>query len=167
MILILNSLLKDCQNMHGIAKVHITKPYVISGQAKELALAHVVVVHAALPVLAISLYFSFLLRRGALQLPPAMAWLAAVRLLGLRAPILGTGVGRAGHRGCRGQLSRGKGHPAHASCVRKRNLPVALGTKNREPGTEPKESGTGTERTGIKKFGSCSVPVRREPRFIG
>jgi hypothetical protein len=58
--------------MHGIAKVHITKPYVISGQAKELALAHVVVVHAALPVLAISLYFSFLLRRG------APAWIAGM-----------------------------------------------------------------------------------------
>jgi hypothetical protein len=34
----------------------------------------------------------------------------------------------------------------------------ALGTKNREPRTEPKELRTGTERTGTEKIGSYSVP---------
>jgi hypothetical protein len=46
-------------------------------------------------------------------------------------------------------------------------LDVALGTKNREPGTEPKEPGTGTERTGIEKIGSCSVPSSQEPKYLG
>jgi hypothetical protein len=42
-----------------------------------------------------------------------------------------------------------------------------LGTKNREPRTEPKEPGTGTERTGTEKIGSCSVPDSLEPKFPG
>jgi hypothetical protein len=44
---------------------------------------------------------------------------------------------------------------------------VGLGTKNREPGTEPKEPGTGTERTETEKIGSCSVPDPLEPKYTG
>jgi hypothetical protein len=44
---------------------------------------------------------------------------------------------------------------------------LALGTKNREPRTELKEPGTGTERTGTKKIGSCSVPDSLEPNYPG
>jgi hypothetical protein len=44
---------------------------------------------------------------------------------------------------------------------------VALGKKNREPRTEPKEPGTGTERTGTEKFGSCLVPDSWEPNYTG
>jgi hypothetical protein len=46
-------------------------------------------------------------------------------------------------------------------------LELGLGTKNREPRTEPKEPGTGTERTGTEKIGSCSVPDSLEPKFPG
>jgi hypothetical protein len=45
--------------------------------------------------------------------------------------------------------------------------PLALGKKNREPRTEPKEPRTGTERTGTEKFGSCSVPISGEPNYPG
>jgi hypothetical protein len=46
-------------------------------------------------------------------------------------------------------------------------MAVGLGTKNREPGTEPKEPGTGTERTETEKIGSCSVPDPLEPKYTG
>jgi hypothetical protein len=35
-----------------------------------------------------------------------------------------------------------------------RSSELGLGTKNREPGTEPKEPGTGTEGTRTEKIGS-------------
>jgi hypothetical protein len=44
---------------------------------------------------------------------------------------------------------------------------LALGKKNREPRTELKEPRTETERTGTKKFGSCSVPDSWEPNYPG
>jgi hypothetical protein len=44
---------------------------------------------------------------------------------------------------------------------------LALGTKNRELGTESKEPGTGTERTETEKIGSCSVPSSQEPKCLG
>jgi hypothetical protein len=44
---------------------------------------------------------------------------------------------------------------------------LALGTKNREPRTESKEPGTGTERTGTEKISSCSVPDSLEPKYPG
>jgi hypothetical protein len=45
---------------------------------------------------------------------------------------------------------------------RYRAAQLALGKKNREPRTEPKEPGTGTE-----KIGSCSVPNSWEPNYPG
>jgi hypothetical protein len=46
-------------------------------------------------------------------------------------------------------------------------LSFTLGTKNREPRTEPKEPRTGTERTETEKIGSCSVPDSLEPNYPG
>jgi hypothetical protein len=49
------------------------------------------------------------------------------------------------------------GHPT--------GLPITLGTKYREPRTEPKLRRTEPKNTETEKFGSCSVPVSQEPNL--
>jgi hypothetical protein len=71
------------------------------------------------------------------------------------------------------RLPPARGHgssPLHASSTTpppEEARHIALGKKNREPRTEPKEPGTGTERTGTEKVGSYSVPDSWEPNYPG